>query len=221
MKLHQILTEVPKPEERREIRQTDWAGPREIASWLKKRNFKKIGSGAYSVAYARARSDKVVKFSKIEDYCWLKFAKFVKGTRSRHLPQIFDLVEYKSASGQKLFVTVLEKLKPVKFENIDWTGYNKGILSWLVNEEVIYKVNTKRVQNQIGKILGFESANSEEFFKEIYKHAKRFERSNKSFANIYRQLKQKVGKKCFIDIHDGNVFYRASTNSFVFLDPYA
>jgi len=221
MKLHQILTEVPKPHERSEIRQTEWRGPREIAAWLKKRNFKKIGSGAFSVAYARARSDKVVKFSKYEDYCWLKFAKFVKGTRSRHLPQIFDLVEYESASGEKLFVTVLEKLTPVKFENIDWTGYNKGILSWFVDELVIYDVNTIRVQKQISKILGYEFTDTDTFFKNIRKSAKRFERSNRSFANVYRQLKQKVGKKCFIDIHHGNVFYRESTNSFVFLDPYA
>jgi len=221
MKLHQILTEVPQPEERREIRQTQWKGPSEIASWLRERKFKRIGRGMYSIAYARPNSDKVVKFSKINDFCYLKFAKFVKGKRSKHLPRIYDLVEYTDKKGEKLFVTVLEKLKPIKFENIKWTGYNRGILAWLVEEAVIYKVNTRRVQKQIGEILGFESSDNDDFFDKIKKLAKKFERSNKSFANIYRQLKQKVGRRCFIDIHDGNVYYRESTNSFVFLDPYA
>jgi hypothetical protein len=221
MKLHQFLTEVPQPHERKEIRQTQWKGPSEIASWLRERKFKRIGSGMYSIAYARPNSDKVVKFSKINDFCYLKFAKFVKDRRSKHLPRIYDLVEYTDKKGEKLFVTVLEKLKPVKFEDINWTRHNKGVLAWLVEEAVIYKVNTRRVQKQIGEIFGFESVDNDDFFDNIKKLSRQFERSNKSFANIYRQLKQKVGKKCIIDIHDGNVYYRKSTNSFVFLDPYA
>lgn len=221
MKLHQILTEVPQPDERREIRQTNWKGPREIASWLRERKFTRIGSGAYSIAYARPDSDKVVKFSKTNDFCYLKFAKFVKGKRSKHLPRIYDLVEYTSKDGEKLFVTVLEKLKPIKFKDIKWNGHNRGILAWLVEESVIYNVNSVSTQRKISKYLQVTYESGYQFDRDIKRLAKKFERSNQSFANIYKQLKQKVGRKCYIDIHDGNVYYRESTNSFVFLDPYA
>ena len=74
-------------------------------------------------------------------------------------------------------------------------------------------------------IIGFEfdpkKDKAKDFDERVAKYAKRYERSNKSFANIYRQLKGKVGKSCWVDIHDGNVYYRRATNSFVFLDPYA
>lgn len=225
MKLNDILTEMPKPAERKTLRQTAWTGPREVASWLKQKGFRRIGGGLYSVAYARPRSDKVIKFSKREDKCWLRFARVAKGMRSRHLPRIYDLIEYENKKGETMFISVIEKLKPVKFDQIDWTGQNRFLLAWLINESVIYQIKSKVKMKEAADIIGFEfdpKTNTVNDFDElIKKYARKYQQSNRSFANIYRTLKSKVGKSCWMDIHDGNVYYRPSTNSFVFLDPYA
>lgn len=200
----------------------NWKSYDDIINFLEKRGYKLIGSGFYSLVFAKPNSKYVIKLSKIYDGCYLKFVDYVlKQKRNPYLPKILFLRTYNDRNKRKLFVTAIEKLK--RFYAIEkmnlWTVRDLPKLAWLSlitrHVQPYFREEFWDIYRQIDNSSYI--ANRSEI---IDQYAKKFKSS--LMARTYEQIKKElVNSKtgCGFDIHDNNIMYRPGKNELVFTDP--
>ncbi len=213
--LTQSLTEVTAFQERK-LMDNDWKNPREVRNWLLSKNFEKKGSGQFSTAFVHPGYKRIVKISKKQDECWLRFAHWTLGMTSHpNVPYISWVRKY--GEDDKFFIAVVEKLAPFNRHAItntvdvpglaylylreDWFKDDKNIKRRLINEGVIWNEDAALVP-QIRRYL---------------QYAKR----GKRFINVIKSSKKFARGKCAYDMHDGNLMYRPSDKRLVVIDPLA
>jgi len=231
--LMQPITEVTAFQERK-LMDNDWKSPREVMRWLESKNFQKKGSGQFSVAYVHPGYKRVVKISKKQDECWLRFAHWtLKMTSHPNVPYIDWVRRY--GEDDKFFIAVVEKLAPFNraaiantvdlpglaylFAYEDWFYDDKNIIRRLISEGVIDEEQIER------KYPGAYRIAQNRINKEIYRpQVKRWlktVRGGKRFINVIRSSKKFAKGKCAYDMHDGNLMYRPSDRRLVVIDPLA
>ena len=91
---------------------TKWTSIEQLRKWLRKHGFKQLNSGVYAEVYAKPNHKRVVKISKHQDVCWIKFATWaLKQSSNKYLPNIPWIHFYQDEnSGKKFFVTIIERL---------------------------------------------------------------------------------------------------------------
>jgi len=213
--LTQQITEVTAFQERK-LMDNDWKNPREVRNWLRSKNFEQKGSGQFSSAFVHPGYKRIVKISKKQDECWLRFAHWtLKMTSHPNVPYIDWVRRY--GEDDKFFIAVVEKLAPFNRQAImstvdvaglaylylreDWFQGDEKIERRLIREGVIYNEDAAQAP-QIRRYL---------------QNAK----SGKRFINVIRSSKGFAKGKCAYDMHDGNIMYRPSDRRLVIIDPLA
>lgn len=217
MRLHEIaqINEVTAFQERK-LMDHEWKNPREVMNWLRSKNFQQKGSGQFSAAFVHPGYKRIVKISKKQDECWLRFAHWtLKMTSHPNVPYIDWVRVY--GENDKFFIAVVEKLAPFNKNAIantvdipglaylylkeDWFQNDHNIEDRLIKEGVIYNEDALWVP-QIRRYL-------------------QNTKSGKRFINVLRSSKGFAKGKCAYDMHDGNLMYRPSDRRLVVIDPLA
>lgn len=221
----------------RALEARDWKNPREIMSWLEERGYQRKGSGSFAVAYVHPSYKRIVKISKRQDVCWLRFAYWtLKMTSNPAVPYIDWVRTY--GENDKFFVAVIEKLAP--FDNTaikntvdlaglaylyayeEWFETDNRVVTRLLKEGVIRDLDTPRHQSYL-KITN--SRHRIRLLSDTYKkQARKWLRENqggKRFINTLQSAKKFAKGGCSYDIHDGNIMYRPKDRRLVIIDPLA
>lgn len=209
------LNEVTAFQERK-LMDNDWKNPRQVREWLRSKNFQQKGSGQFSAAFVHPGYKRIVKISKKQDECWLRFAHWtLRMTSHPNVPYIDWVRKY--GEDDKFFIAVVEKLAPFNRQAImntvdvpglaylylreDWFQGDEKIERRLIKEGVIYNENAAYTP-QLRLYL-------------------RNAKSGKRFINVIRSSKKFARGKCAYDMHDGNLMYRPSDRRLVVIDPLA
>ena len=221
----------------RALEARNWKHPREIMQWLEERGYQKKGSGSFAVAYVHPSYKRIVKISKRQDVCWLRFAYWtLKMTSNPNVPYIDWVRVY--GKDDKFFVAVVEKLAPFNKQAVmetadlaglaylylkeDWFQHNyrqfvtKQTL-WI--EERFIKEGVIKKEDRHGR-----DADDDARIKRKKKALRAFLNSakgGKRFINTLQSAKKFATGKCSYDLHDGNIMYRPKDRRLVVIDPLA
>jgi hypothetical protein len=217
MRLHEIaqINEVTAFQERK-LMDNDWKNPREVMNWLRSKNFEKKGSGQFSSAFVHPGYKRIVKISKKQDECWLRFAHWtLRMTSHPNVPYIDWVRRY--GEDDKFFIAVVEKLAPFNRQAIMNTIDLPGLAYLYLREDWFQgDRNIERRFIKEGIIYNEEAA----FIPQVRRYLQNA-KSGKRFINVIRSSKGFAKGKCAYDMHDGNLMYRPSDRRLVVIDPLA
>lgn len=203
----------------------DWRNSRQVIGWLRSKGFKQKGSGAFSTAFVHPRYNRIVKISKKQDICWLRFAHWtLKMTTNPSVPYIDWVRVY--GKDDKFFIAVIEKLakynKTAIMNTVDLPGlaYLYVYEDWFqgdetIEERFIKEGILKETEDTSGyvEIKGSPKNQLRTWLKNV--------RGGKRFINALRSSKKAATGGCTYDMHDGNLMYRPSDRRLVVIDPLA
>lgn len=213
------LDEVSAFQERK-LQDNDWKNPREVMTWLESKGFQRKGSGQFSVAFVHPGYKRIVKISKKQDECWLRFAYWtLKMTSHPNVPYIDWVRVY--GEGDKFFIAVIEKLAPFNRASVantidlpglaylflkeDWFGDDINIINRFRKEGILSNLDVADDRTMRRKISAY------------LRNAK----GGKRFINVLKSSQNFAKGKCAYDMHDGNLMYRPSDRRLVVIDPLA
>jgi len=228
------LDEVTAFQERK-LEETDWEHPREVAQWLKSKGFKQSGHGSFAQAFVHPNYKRIVKISKRQDVCWLRFAYWtLKMTSNPSVPYIDWVRTY--GENDKFFIAVIEKLEPFNRQSIQQTRDVAG-LAYLYAYEDWFEIDNRIVQRlkKEGIIQddtkqrpargGQQRRQGRELGKTVYRpQVKKWLKTateGKRFINALKSAQKFAKGGCSYDMHEGNLMYRPSDQRLVVIDPLA
>jgi len=227
MRLHELtqsLTEVTAFQERK-LMDNDWKNPREVMNWLRTKNFRQKGQGQFSAAFVHPGYKRIVKISKKQDECWLRFAHWtLRMTSHPNVPYIDWVRRY--GEDDKFFIAVIEKLAPFNRQAIMNTVDLPGLV-YLFLKEDWFKGDTKIMERLLHEGLLKEpivQPHSHDYPAKDRRRLLKYLREvkgGKRFINVIRSSKKFARGKCAYDMHDGNLMYRPSDRRLVVIDPLA
>jgi hypothetical protein len=230
----QQITEVTAFQERK-LMDNDWKNPREVKNWLFSKNFEQKGSGQFSVALVHPGYKRIVKISKKQDECWLRFAHWtLKMTSHPNVPYIDWVRRY--GEDDKFFIAVVEKLAPFNRQAImntvdlpglaylylyeDWFSEDNQIINRLKKEGIIQDDTKLRPARGGQKTRHIRELGKTSYKPQVRKWLKTV-KGGKRFINVIRSSKKFARGKCAYDMHDGNLMYRPTDRRLVVIDPLA
>lgn len=198
---------------------TDWQNSFEVADWLEKNGFEKLGGGFFAHAYARPGSDEIVKFNNRQDRCWIAYAQVIKQMSSPEpfYPKITDIRRY---GGQDIFfIAVMERLLPIEYN--DLLVLTPEDLAYLLTSTELYVVGDyrgaiKKLSAVLPDIDDFDPMSYNDTMQRMRDYAKA---NMTPFTTTIEKLKNFRG--CDLDLHKGNLMKRPGTNQIVITDPVA
>ncbi len=216
MKVHEILNEVSIFDEN-VLKKTAWKSFSELKKWLTSNGFTLLGDGFYANAYVKSGFNRIVKISRRQDKCWLKYISWtLKQTKNPYLPNIPWVKTYDDvASGQRFFVTVIEKLKPLDggaLEKIDDPVVLATIAVRTTAGSSYWHTILSRLR-ELGVTLSDTGSYREQLEKYLESH------TNHKFYRTVSKIENLTLSGCHKDMHSENIMYRVSTNSLVITDP--
>lgn len=193
----------------------EWKSPRDVQRWLTKNGYRKIGSGSFAVAYAKAGDNKVIRISLKEDYCWFHFMEWRKKQgNTRYLPRIFNTVEFqgeRNGKPQRFSITAAERLQTLTPAAVMQTRDLEGLAELYTTGTV-----THDIKNAIERRFVKEGIRKEQIPEWLDQH------HHNEFTYAMNALDQLADDtECFLDFHFENVMYRSSDKSLVLIDPLA
>ena len=220
MRLYELtqLDEVTAFQEKT-LEERDWKNPREVMQWLRSKGFRQKGSGKFGAAFANPRYNRIVKISKKQDECWLRFAHWtLKMTANPSVPYIDWVRVY--GEDDKFFIAVVEKLAPFNKTAIMNTVDLPGLAYLLIHEDWFRDDDNIIARLEKEGIIGEDDVFSYEIRRKLLKYL-RTVRGGKRFINALKSSKKFAKGKCSYDMHDGNLMYRPSDRRLVVIDPLA
>lgn len=219
------LDEVTAFQERK-LEETDWKHPREVARWLKSKGFKQSGHGSFAQAFVHPSYKRIVKISKRQDVCWLRFAHWtLKMTSHPSVPYIDWVRVY--GEGDKFFIAVIEKLAPFNRNAIKNTvdlpglAYLYAYEGWFDDDEHIFNRLVDEGVVDMNKIKYGKYDEAQRSIKLQVKKYLKNAKGGKRFINALRSAQKFAKGGCSYDMHDGNLMYRPSDRRLVVIDPLA
>ena len=208
------LDEVTAFQERK-LQDSEWKNPREVMRWLESKNFQRKGSGQFSSAFVHPGYNRIVKISKKQDECWLKFAYWtLKQTSNPSVPYIDWIRVY--GEGDKFFIAVVEKLAPFNRNAIMNTVDLPGLAYLYLKEDWFEDdANIRRRFEKEGILRKGISRNVE---RRTLNNYIRNAKGGKRFLNAVQSSKRFATGKCAYDMHDGNLMYRQKDRRLVVID---
>lgn len=220
------LDEITKALERK-LESHDWKSPREVSRFLRKQGYKQGGAGSFGAVFVHPTRNKIVKISKRQDVCWLRFAYWtLKMTSNPSVPYIDWVRVY--GEDDKFFIAVVEKLAPFNKQAIKQTKDIVGIAylyshqdEWDIEHDLIDAMEDRLAQE--GIITGDDERKWEphKFQARARKFAKTSNKPGRRFLRTLDSAKKFAKAPCTYDSHDGNLMYRPSDQSLVIIDPLA
>jgi len=215
--LTQPLTEVTAFQERK-LMNNEWKNPAQVIKWLRSKGFKQKGSGAFSAAFVHPNYKRIVKISKKQDECWLKFAHWtLKMTSHPNVPYIDWVRRY--GEDDKFFIAVVEKLALFNKQAIMNTVDVPGLI-YLYLYEDIGRLDDAIIDRLIKEGIIQDDERADPWGPQLRRFLKNA-RTGKRFINVIKSSKKFAKGKCSYDIHDGNIMYRPSDRRLVVIDPLA
>ena len=200
----------------------DWPGQTKMSRMIKQASpsAKKVGSGMYSRAYGRDRSNVVIKISKHADTNnanTLDFLKWAKRKRNPHLPKIHSIKQFKEDvpdwhwgahdEWSNIYVR-MERLVPLFPRKFKWKVEHVPFLKWMYF-------------NDFGDHP--ESFFGEKRWKEIEKESVRKRIYTSKLTQLMRQLDKRYDDNIDIHLYSNqkahNLMLRPSTGEIVIHDP--
>lgn len=217
------LDEVTAFQERK-LEETDWQHPREVSRWLKSKGFKSAGGGSFAQAFIHPNYNRIVKISKRQDVCWLRFAYWtLKMTSNPSVPYIDWVRVY--GEDDKFFIAVIEKLAPFNRQAIKNTVDVAGLAYLYLNEE--WFEGDKAIEDRLVDegIIDLDDIRHEEgWHKSIRRQIRKYLKTTKSgkrFINTLKATEKFTKAPCVSDMHEGNLMYRPRDRRLVVIDPLA
>jgi len=221
------------PQEQMQLNTTKWESVAQLDKFLTSKGYKRIAAGIFSSVYTKKGDNSVIKVSKREDVCWLRFARWVmQQPENKHLPKIFSLRTYTSKDGEKLFVSRIEKLHEVQagsdyleakiLKEMNPAEYAEAL--WLASILYKHSENFPMFFDQWEDVVDRSKLRQEapdmdtvEFMRAMLKKY-----ANTGFSRLIRKAQQEILKdrKCFADLHTGNMMARED-GTLVLMDPAA
>ena len=200
----------------------DWQRPQQVMKWLRKKGFKQKGAGAFGAAFVHPNYNRIIKISKKQDICWLRFAHWtLKMTANPSVPYMHWVHTYGGERGDEFFIAVIEKLEPFNLAAVKNTRDLPGLIyMFLYEEEFSDDAELEDRFWEEGIISDDVSLSRKNVRKLLLQHL-RAAKSGKNFINTLRAAKRKAKGKCSYDMHDGNLMYRPSDQRLVIIDPLA
>ena len=204
----------------------DWNSPRQVMGWLRSKGFRQKGAGQFGAAFVHPKYNRIVKISKREDKCWLRFAYWtLKMTSHPNVPFIDWVRVY--GEGDKFFIAVVEKLSPFNrtaiMNTVDVPGlaYLYAYESWFDDDEHIFNRLVKEGIVDIDKIkYGVYREAQQSIVRQVKKYLKTA-KGGKRFLQAIKSSQKYATGKCSYDMHDGNLMYRPSDKRIILIDPLA
>lgn len=224
MRLYELtqLDEVTAFQERK-LADRDWKNSREVARWLQSKGFKSAGGGSFAQAFIHPNYKRIVKISKRQDVCWLRFAYWtLKMTSNPSVPYIDWVRVY--GEDDKFFIAVIEKLAPFNktaiWETVDLPGLAYLYLyeDWFQGDDTI-EDRLKR-DGVIKQKNEYEFTAPSTWDKQIRQYLSTV-KSGKRFINALQSAQKFAKGGCSYDMHEGNLMYRPSDKRLVVIDPLA
>ena len=184
---------------------------------------KKVGSGYYSQAYGRPRSNMVIKISHGEggdsQRDTLKFLRWAKKQKNPHLPKIYNISKrvirdeensiYGDPSNVHVYVR-MERLIPFKPNKYKWKPEHVPFLEWMEENGYSYFEPDQAIPN----------------WEALKREAKRLKIKSSKLVRTLQSLTKIVSDYEELDISisyqdAGNIMLRPGTNEIVIHDPIA
>lgn len=233
MRSDDILTEVTASHEIT-LQSHAWKNPRDVAGWLRRKGFQLKGSGKFGAVFAKPGYDRLVKISRRDDECWLRFAHWTLGMESNPTVPYIDWVHtYKDKSGTEFFIAVIERLAPfnrtavMNTRDLPGLAYMYCYINWfdpIKDPDVSIDWFEDRFwkegiidDNHLDK-KGY--TNPKKCKKAVAEWLKNI-KGGRLFINTLISAEKKAVGKCSYDMHSGNLMYRPSDQHLVVIDPLA
>ena len=219
MRLFQ-LTEASIFDERALIK-TQWNSPNQLMGWLRKNGFQQKGSGKFGAAFVKPGYNRIIKISKIEDKCWIKFAKWAMSTTNHpSLPNIPWVKTYRNDHGQQFFLAVVEKLRPFDQVAINNTVDLPGLVYLYLKED--WFDADPRLEKRFEKegIIRADDEDYDTIRRRLFYYL-RTAKNGKRFILTLRAAQNRATGGCSYDMHEGNLMYRPTDKRIVIIDPLA
>lgn len=193
----------------------EWKTPRDVQRWLTKNGYRKIGSGSFAVAYAKAGDNKVVRISLKEDYCWYHFLEWRSNQRdSRFFPKIYQTAEFvgeRSGKPQRFSIVLVERLRRLTPASVMQTRDLEPLAELYTSGTVSHDL-LRAIERRFAK----EGVNKAEIQHWLDEH------HHNEFTYAMNALDQLADEtQCYLDFHFENVMYRPTDRSVVLIDPLA
>lgn len=211
----------------RTLQKTQWNSPKQLIGWLKQNGFEQKGSGSFGAAFVKKGYKRIVKISKKQDDCWVRFAKWAMSrTSNPALPKISWMKTYHDQRGEQFFIAIVEKLAPFNrsammntvdlpglaymYLHEDWFMNDNSIWARLLKEGIIKDYSSDRTR------FDTDMLNRRRVLKFL-----RESTSGKRFILTLKAAENKATGRCSYDMHDGNIMYRPTDKRLVLIDPLA
>ena len=205
-----------------------WRSPSAIRHFLAKEGYKELGSGAFGEAWAKPRSKFVIKISRREDECYLRFAHWaMKQKNNPYIPKIKFLKTYRGRAEEidgsddaKLFITAIERLNELredyKLKDFTWTHRQLPMLAWMSHTLQKGEFDNQFIETYKNTFPNVEPA---QMVRDMRKYNEKFKSSK--MARTYNEIRMMFATTCGMDLHLGNMMMRPGTKQIVFTDPAA
>lgn len=203
------------------LQRNDWNSPKQVAGWLLSKGFQKKGAGKFGAVYLRPGYKNLIKISKIEDKCWLKFADWtLKVTHNANLPNIWWVRTYRDSMGREFFIALVEKLQPFNQTAINNTVDLPGLVYMYLHEDWFDADPKFEKRFEKEGIINPQDENYDTIRRKLFYYLRKA-KSGKRFILTLRAAQNRATGGCEYDMHDGNIMYRASDRKIVVIDPLA
>ena len=201
-----------------------WENPQQVMKWLRSKGFKQKGKGTFSTAFVHPNYKRIVKISRREDVCWLKFAHWtLKMTSNPSVPYIDWVRVY--GKDDKFFIAVIEKLAKYNKTAIQNTIDLPGLAYLYLHEDwfdgddnIIWRFQKEGIIDRDEyNMTGPERASIRRVLFKYLRNAK----GGRRFINALRSSQKAAMGGCSYDMHNGNLMYRPSDRRLVVIDPLA
>ena len=217
----------------RTLQKTHWTNPKQLIGWLKNNGFEQKGSGSFGAAFVKKGYNRIIKISKKQDDCWVRFAKWAMSTTSNPaLPDISWMKTYRDQTGEQFFIAVVEKLAPFNQTAINNTVDLPGLVYMYLHEDWFQlDMNIGKRLNKEGFILSshelWQYRNEGKRVDHIAVERRRLLKylrevnGGKRFILTLKAAENKATGRCSYDMHEGNIMYRPTDKRLVLIDPLA
>lgn len=190
----------------KEILQSEWNYPPDLASYLEEKGFEILGEGLFSIVFASKSENFVIKINKgVIDHDFVDFVNYCRSNQNIHLPKFGKLRSFDNHdTGDEFYVIIAEKLIPL---SEDGKGYIGSYMSEL----------TDKIQN--GEIEDIDWDETFEDLDDMY--GIELEDSDKKQIIQMCELLDKMGGKFNLnklDLSEWNIMLRG--NTYVLVDPF-
>ena len=144
---------------------------------------------------------------------------------SKYFPKVYDIAQYKTEhSKQTHFVTILEKLQEVQWDQVKKTKDNQLLVAWLQTATDDGGTLEDHEMEKLFHFLDIDIDTEEDYyFEHSYEQMEAIGQKfydTHPFAKTFQKMEKQIGSQCLFDLHSDNIMQRKD-GTIIVIDPYA